>query len=589
MGHELFAVLAIFVPILGSGAVLLACRAPRRVRDALAVGFGLTAALLTVATLFGLRAEPIRASAWIPVLNVSFDLRLDALGAFVAVIAGTIGFLVVLYSRSYMRHAESEGYSLARYDALVLLFIGAMIGLAFSDTLLAFYVFWETVGLCSFALISYYHRDPKARRAGLKAFAVTRVGDIGLLVALVALWSASGVVGFSGLETALVPPEVFGLAGFGILLAAVGKSAQVPLHVWLPDAMEAPTPISALIHAATMVNAGVYLVARTFPFFEGLGWWPQALLWIGAGTALLAAVGAYAEPDLKRVLAYSTVSQLGYMFAAVGAGAILASQFHLLSQAIFKALLFLGAGAVIQAVGTRDMYKMGGLRASMPLTSIGFLVGIFAMVGIPVFNGFWSKELLLDAVLDHGAVGPFAVLVATTFATAAYAWRAYTLTFRGSPRFEGTARDAPWPMSAVVVALAAAAGTSWILLGAYADAMTSTMPGYGIEPIGLLDAAMAIGRWPVLLLPVVVIALSGLLVFGAGRWFERRLPERSAVARLVRSGFLVDTAYGGIARAFAAGAQRLRRTQTGDLNVNTAGVLGALVVLLVVLLLEVIR
>src|SRR3990170_2059281 len=474
MAFEDFAVLAIFVPLLGAGAVPLAGLVSRKVRDFTAVAFGLAAAAFTILTLFAVRPDAVPVYAWIPVLNVRFDLRIDALGAFVGAIAGTIGFLVVLYSLAYMRHAEEEGYSLSRYYALVLLFIGAMIGLGLSDSLLAFYIFWETVGLCSFALISFYHRDAKARRAGLKAFAVTRVGDIGLLVALVALWSAGGVVTFSGLDASGVPTDILGLAAFGFLLAAIGKSAQVPLHVWLPDAMEAPTTISALIHAATMVNAGVYLVARTFPALEALGWWPQALLWIGSITALVAALSAYAEPDLKRVLAYSTVSQLGYMVAAVGAGAILASQFHLLSQAIFKALLFLAAGAVIEAVGTRDMYGMGGLRASMPLTSIGFLVGIFAMVGIPVFNGFWSKELLLDAVLDQGAVGPFAVLVATTFATAAYAWRAYTLTFRGSPRFEGTARDAPWPMSAVVVALAAAAGTSWILLGAYADAMTST-------------------------------------------------------------------------------------------------------------------
>src|SRR3989304_2187876 len=292
MGDEIYAILAIFVPLLAAGIIPIAGRIAPRVRDLTALGAGLATAVLSLATLLTIRADTVRAYAWIPFLGIGFDLRIDALGAFVAAIAGTIGFLVILYSHAYMRHAAEEGYSLARYDALVLLFIGAMIGLAFSDTLLAFYVFWETVGLCSFALISYYHRDPKARRAGLKAFAVTRVGDIGLLVALVALWSASGVVGFSGLETALVPPEGFGLAGFGILLAAVGKSAQVPLHVWLPDAMGAPTPISALIHAATMVNAGVYLVARTFPFFEGLGWWPQALLWIGAGTAPPPARGA---------------------------------------------------------------------------------------------------------------------------------------------------------------------------------------------------------------------------------------------------------------------------------------------------------
>ena len=588
MTYEVFAVLAIFAPLLGAGVVPLVGLASRRARDVTAIAFGLVTAGATLLTLLAVGPDPVRVYAWIPILGVGFDLRVDALGAFIAAIAGTIGFLVVVYSLAYMRHAEEEGYSLSRYYALVLLFIGAMIGLGLSDSLLAFYIFWETVGLCSFALISFYHRDAKARRAGLKAFAVTRVGDIGLLVALVALWSAGGVVTFSGLDAAGIPRDILGLAAFGFLLAAIGKSAQVPLHVWLPDAMEAPTTISALIHAATMVNAGVYLVARTFPALEALGWWPQALLWIGSITALVAALSAYAEPDLKRVLAYSTVSQLGYMVAAVGAGAILASQFHLLSQAIFKALLFLAAGAVIQAVGTRDMYGMGGLRTKMPLASNAFLVGVLAMVGIPLFNGFWSKELLLDAVLEHGFLAPFLLLVVTTFVTAAYSWRAYWLVFHGTPRFAGAARDAPRPMSAVLVILTGAAATSWLLLGPYSETMAATMPAYPVEPLGLIAAGVAILRWPSGLVPLAVAGLSAYFVFRYGPRFERRLREGSAYARLVRSGFLLDAMYNALARRLADSAQRLRSTQTGDLNINVAGVLGGIVVIVVVLLLGVV-
>ena len=588
MAHEAYAILAIFVPILGAGAVPLAGRVSARLRDGTAVAAAAATAALTVLALLGLGPEPVRAYAWIPFLGIGFDLRIDALGGLVAAIAGTIGALIVVYSLAYMRHAELEGYNLSRYYALVLLFIGAMVGLAYADGLLPFYVFWETVGLCSFALISFYHRDPKARRAGIKAFAVTRIGDVGLLVALVALWSASGVVAFSGLETASVPPEILALAGAGILLAAVGKSAQVPLHVWLPDAMEAPTTISALIHAATMVNAGVYLVARAFPAFESLGWWPAALLWIGAATALLAAVAAFAEPDLKRVLAYSTISQLGYMVAAVGAGAILASQFHLLSQALFKALLFLAAGAVIQAAGTRDMYGMGGLRGPMPLTSIAFLIGTFAMVGLPVFNGFWSKDLLIDAVLEHGDTGPFLLLVAATFVTAAYATRAYWLVFRGAPRGDAVAHDPSWSMAGVLVVLAIATTTSWLLLGPYGDAMAATMPAYAVEPIGLGEAALAVLRWPSVVLTTLVVGLTAFFLLVHASRFEKRLDAASAYARLVRSGFLLDAAYAACARGLAAGAHRLRRTQTGDLNVNAAAVLGALVIVILVLLMEVI-
>ncbi len=587
MGDEIYAILAIFVPLLAAGLIPIAGRIAPRARDLTALGAGLATAVFSLLTLLTIRADTVRAYAWIPFLGIGFDLRIDALGAFVSAIAGTIGFLVILYSRAYMRHAAEEGYSLSRYDALVLLFIGAMIGLALSDSLLAFYIFWETVGLCSFALISYYHRDPKARRAGFKAFAVTRVGDIGLLVAIVALWSSGGIVTFSGLEAAGIPQGVLQIAAFGVLLAAIGKSAQVPLHVWLPDAMEAPTTISALIHAATMVNAGVYLVARTYPAFAALGWWPEALLWIGSITAVLAALGALAEPDLKRVLAYSTISQLGYMVAAVGAGAILASQFHLLSQAVFKALLFLSAGAVIQAVGTRDMYAMGGLRTSMPLTSGAFLVGSLAMVGIPLFNGFWSKELLIDAVLEGGHVGPIVLLVLTTLLTAAYAWRAYWLVFRGAPRGAGKGHDGPWSMSSTLVVLAGASATSWLLLGPFSEAMRATMPAFAIHAMDVSEALSTILRWPGVLVPIAVVGLTAYFLFGYGARFERRSRETSPLARLVSSGFLFDSAYGFVARGVASAAHTVRRTQTGDLNINTAGLLGGLVVLLGVLLLEV--
>jgi len=581
---EPLAVLTIFVPIVGAGAVAASGRASARVRSGIAIGVAITTAALSLLTLTVLRDHPTRIGIWIPAMGVPFDLRVDALGGFVAAIAGSVGALVVVYSRAYMREAAREGYSMARYDALVLLFIGAMVGLALADSLLAFYIFWELIGLCSFALIAFYHRDPNARRAGLKAFAVTRIGDIGLLVAVVALWS-QGIVTFSGLEAAGLPADVRSLAALGVLMAAVGKSAQVPLHVWLPDAMEAPTPVSALIHAATLVNAGVYLLARTAPAFGDLGWWSASLLWIGAASAVLAAVAALAETDLKRVLAYSTISQLGFMVAAVGAGAILASQFHLLSQAIFKALLFLAAGAAIQAAGTRDVFRMGGLRRGMPITSAAFLVGIAAMVGLPFANGFWSKDLLLGAVIEGGHLGAFLLLIVATVLTVGYGWRTFDLVFRGTTRTPD-ARDPDPSMAVVLVVLAAAALTSGFLIGPYSDALARTMPLRGIEPLPLWDAFLVTLRWPTAIVSLAVIAPSAALAARPGWSRSVRPRDGSVLAGAVGSGFGFDAAYVAFARRIGAAARAVRRTQTGDLNLNAIGLVAAVVVLLAAILLE---
>jgi NADH-quinone oxidoreductase subunit L len=574
--------LAILVPVVGAAAVAGLAGTSGRIRDRVTLAFGAATALLC-ALLFGaLGSDPVRVSEWIPAVGVPFALRVDGLGASVAAIAGILGFVILVYARGYMRHAALEGYSLARFDALVLLFIGGMIGLALSDGLLAFYVFWELIGLCSFALIAYYHRDPRARRAGLKAFAVTRVGDIGLLVGIAALWS-SGIVTFSGLEAAGLAASIAPVVALGFLLAALAKSAQVPFHGWLPDAMEAPTPVSALIHAATLVNGGVYLLARTYPVLSSVAWWPPAVVWVGASTAVLAGVAAFLERDLKRVLAYSTISQLGFMVAAVGGGAIAAAAFHLLSQAVFKALLFLAAGAVIQAAGTRDLFGMGGLRRAMPRTSAAFLAGTAAMVGIPLANGFWSKDLVLEGLLEGGHAGPALLLGAAALLTVAYAWRAYDLVFRGPPGPAG-ARDPEGSMAGPLLALAAAALGSGFLLEPFTAALAATMPASGIVPITLATALAGTLRGPVLLSLAATLALSGLLVLRGG-WARRtRRPDGSPAVRAVRSGFGVDALFDMLARRIARASNASRRTQTGDLNVNMVGLLLALAVLLAFLL-----
>ncbi|MFW6155898.1 MAG: NADH-quinone oxidoreductase subunit L, partial [Armatimonadota bacterium] len=393
------------------------------------VAVGFATAGLTISLIGAGGGAEISALYWIPGLDATFGVQLTGIGVYVAAVAGCIGALTVLYSIRYMEDLE-EQYPPSRYYFLTLLFIGSMIALALADSFLVLYVFWELIGFCSFALIAYEYRRAKAREAGAKAFIVTRFGDIGLLIGIVVLWSAMRGLGaedpfsikatISAAIAGQIPVHLLAIAGGGFIAGAVGKSAQFPLHVWLPDAMEAPTTISALIHAATLVNAGVYLCARALPMFEQIGWWLPTLVWIGAISALLTALLALVEKDLKRVLAFSTISQLGYMMAAVGAASVFASQFHLLNHAMFKALLFLCAGSVIHAAHTRNMYEMGGLKRSMPMTRITFLIGTLALAGVPLLNGFWSKDTIFEALQASGQIGPLVILIITALLTAAY-------------------------------------------------------------------------------------------------------------------------------------------------------------------------
>ena len=335
---------------------------------------------------------------WLSAYGFAVTAHVDGLAAFLAVVVNSLGFLIVVYSQGYMGHETG----LPRYYSLVLLFIGAMTGLVLAGNFLQLYVFWEIVGICSAFLIAFWYDRPEAVRAGLKAFLVTRVGDAALLIGLVWLYVSTGSVDFQRLGTlasqGIIPVSLLTGTGILVLVGAMGKSAQVPLHVWLPDAMEGPTTVSALIHAATMVNAGVYLVARTYPIFSLSSTWLTTVGWVGIISALLAATIATVTMDVKRVLAYSTISQLGLMFAALGTGTSggwFASQFHLMSQGFFKALAFLAAGSIIHMLGTRDMSEMGGLRKRMPITFIAFLFATLALVGVPPFVGFFSKDLII--------------------------------------------------------------------------------------------------------------------------------------------------------------------------------------------------
>src|SRR5215475_4361200 len=375
---------------------------------------------------------------WIPTEAgplATIGVLADADSTLMLILVAGVSFLVQVYSLSYL--SDETPPSLGRYYTYQSLFAFSMMSLVLAPNFVQLFIAWELVGLCSYLLIGYWYQRPEAARAAVKAFWTTKAGDVGLLIGIVLLWRQTGTFDFITLlglaYGGALPLAGLSIITFCIYLGAVGKSAQFPLHVWLPDAMEGPTPVSALIHAATMVTAGVYLLTRTVWLFKLT---PEVLVivaWIGAFTALLAAVLACVQDDIKRVLAYSTVSQLGYMMTAIGAGVATAGFLHLLTHGLFKALLFLGAGAVIHAVGSNDLPNMGGLARRMPQTALLFIVGTLSLAGIPLFGGFLSKEEILGAVWMGGLPGPFALLMLVAFLTAFYMFRVVVLAFFATP------------------------------------------------------------------------------------------------------------------------------------------------------------
>jgi NADH-quinone oxidoreductase subunit L len=388
--------------------------------------------------------------AWLTV--GAFELRvgilMDSLTAVMLVVISGVSLLVQIYSQGYMR--GDPGY--ARYYALMSLFTASMLGLVMASSILQLFVFWELVGLCSYLLIGFWYNRPAAARAAVKAFCVTRLGDFGLLLAIMYLFlhqSAFSAQGLNPLEIADIHKAAHGgialgvigttaatWLGIGIFAGAAGKSAQVPLHVWLPDAMEGPTPVSALIHSATMVTAGVFLVARFFPLFEASSTVMNLVAIIGGFTAIFAATMGLVVYDIKRVIAYSTISQLGYMMLALGIGAYPVAIFHLFTHAFFKALLFLCAGSVNHATGTFDMRYMGGLRRVQPWTYWTFVLAAVSLAGVFPLAGFWSKDEILAAAFSAGSLGSLLGILglATAFITALYIFRVLFMTFHGQFR-----------------------------------------------------------------------------------------------------------------------------------------------------------
>jgi NADH-quinone oxidoreductase subunit L len=565
------------LPWLGAACIwLVGDRHPRSL-NALATIFSITTGLAAIGIL------PLASSSVgvrIPTDSILGDFTLipDGLGVLIALIATVVGSLAVIFSINYMQHEQEQ---LARYYALILFFIGAMAGLGLSGNLLFTFIFWEITALCSYALISFHNDDPKAVAGGIKALIMTQLGGVGLLAGALLIHA---YLGDYQIDTFLqkahtLPAGVLSVMGFGFLVAAAAKSAQVPLHSWLPDAMEAPTPVTALIHAATMVNAGVYLLARFYPAFEGVPGWRTAVIVVGLLSALLAGIMAMAADDVKRVLAYSTVSQLGFMVYAIGTGSIFASQLHLLSHAIFKALLFLSAGAIITAMGTRDLHQMGGLGKKMPFVRAVFLIGSLGLVGLPIANGFFSKDLILEGGLANGPLWAYILMLVCVGITAFYTLRLVWLVFYGEARGSEPAHDGLPAMRVALVLLAAGTLTTWLLAGGLSQMLAKTLPFHLIEAENTMQVVEKI-----LTAPTTWIAL-GCIALGFGFW-----TVRTKLAKLIQSlkpavvaGLGFEWVNRQIADLTRRTARLLQRTQTGLINWNVAGILAGLVLILIIL------
>jgi len=423
------------------------------------VGSIVAALALLNASPFGTQGAGITLWTWIPATGFSADMGLfvDPLTACLLIVVTTIGMLVHVYSIGYMAHDPGRW----RFFAYLNLFMFSMLLLVLADNFLLVFAGWELVGLCSYLLIGFWYPRRLAAVAAKKAFLVNRVGDMGFALAIMAIWTQLGTLNMQAVFAKFggVPHEWQIAIALLIFCGAVGKSAQFPLHVWLPDAMEGPTPVSALIHAATMVNAGVYLVARCNPIFGAAPEVMVVVAAIGIFTAILAASIAFTQTDIKRVLAYSTLSQLGYMFASLGVGAWTAAIFHLMSLGFFKGLLFLDSGSVIHAVGDeQDMRKMGGLRRKIPITYATMLVGAVAISGVPPLAGFFSKDEILGGAFKNGFLWVWAIGFLVAGMTAFYMFRLMGMTFWGpshvDPEVEHHIHESPRSMTGPLILLA---------------------------------------------------------------------------------------------------------------------------------------
>ncbi|MFC2062577.1 NADH-quinone oxidoreductase subunit L [Chloroflexota bacterium] len=539
--------------------------------------------------------------SWLSIGNmtISIGVMMDSLTAVMLIVVTVVSLMVQIYSQGYM-HGD-PGYH--RYYAFMSLFTASMLGLLLSDNLLMMFVFWEMVGLCSYLLIGFWFQKPSAANAAKKAFIVTRLGDFGFLAAILVLFANTGTFDIAELHGLAVGGVLAGFtltwAAIGIFSGAVGKSAQFPLHTWLPDAMEGPTPVSALIHAATMVAAGVFLVARTFPLFEHSAAAMTTVAVIGAFTAIFAASMGLVMNDIKRVLAYSTVSQLGYMMLGLGTGGVAVGIFHLFNHAFFKALLFLGSGSVNHATGTFDMRLMGGLRKVMPWTYATFAIASLSLAGIWPLAGFWSKDEILATSLANQPV-LFALALITVFMTAFYMFRVVFMTFGGEyrgggPDAHGKPHESPrvMVMPMVVLAVLAVVSGLWNVTGHFGALM-----GHG-ETHGFAEGFFGILAHPLPWISLMTAGLGILLAYAmySARWlsaerigslfkplynlfyhkywfdeFYENIIVKIVLFKGLFAGFqlfdtkAIDGTVNGVASGAVATGRVVRRTQTGQLQ-----------------------
>ncbi len=494
MNLEALTWLILFLPLLAAGIITLFTLRNKALSATLSIGAIVTGFVLTLAVIKfgGWEARELSVN-WLSIgsLNVDFGLKLDALSLMMLLIVTGVGSAIHIYSYGYMH--DDPGFS--RFFACLSLFTFSMLGIVLANNFLQMFIFWELVGVSSYLLIGFWFEKASAADAAKKAFITNRLGDFGFMLGILTIFAIAGSLNFATIQDQLkANPALFGgtatLAGLLIFCGAMGKSAQFPLHVWLPDAMEGPTPVSALIHAATMVAAGVYMLCRVFFIFT-----PDALTviaWIGGFTALLAALIALQQNDIKRILAYSTLSQLGYMVMAVGLGGPTAAMFHLTTHAFFKALLFLAAGSVIHALHhEQDIWKMGALRKKMPVTFWTFLVGTLALCGVPPFSGFYSKDAILAQAWHAHDYPLFAIAVFVAMLTTFYMFRLFFVALVGEPRTNEAshAHESPgvmiWPLR--ILAVLALVGGVIGIEGIFTRQLSTERVEHVEQGMGLLD------------------------------------------------------------------------------------------------------
>ena len=560
----------LFLPLLSAAAILFGLkRNPNASALLSTAAVGLTFALSLVLLFQGHASDGTQVlGSWIRLsdtFSLDFALHLDALSKGMMIVVTAIGLLVHLFSLAYMKDDEGK----ARYFAGLSLFLFSMTGIVFADNFPMMFIFWELVGLSSYILIGHWYTKNSAAEAAKKAFLTNRIGDFGFMIGILLLWAATKSLTFEGVQAGIAAGTLSGglltAATLCIFCGTIGKSAQFPLHVWLPDAMEGPTPVSALIHAATMVAAGVYLMVKVAFLIAASASAALVVSWIGGITALMAALMATQQNDIKRILAYSTLSQLGYMVMAIGLGAPAASMFHLFTHAFFKALLFLGSGAVIYACHhEQDIWKMGGLKAKMPVTFLTFAIGTAALVAVPfVTSGFYSKEAILEAAL-HENILLFALGAFTAFLTAFYMTRLVVVAFLGQARAHGAAHahEVPLLMRLPLIVLAVPS----LVAGFHffgGTVLGENMPHHEGNPFGLTFfvslASLALG-----------VVLGWKTYIGQS---SDPLASKSA-ARLFANKFYVDEIYAKVIGLFQDGLAQFLQIVDG-LLIDGLGVRGS--------------